>query len=737
MRIEALLFLQKCLASHPPATFQPYLASLLPPIVALAGDRYYKTVAEALRVLSEVVRLLRPSPPAAPGFDYASLVPPVYAVVEKRLQAQDQDQEVKECAITCMGLLVFHLADHPSVNLPQVLPLLLERMRNEITRVTAVKTFALLASQTQLDIKLTTVLQPTVAELCTFLRKSNRPLRQASLTALNTIISNHGGALSDGDVSAAVTELSALIADSDLHVASLALGLGKAIATAKPSSMAEPLKEIALPKALVLLQSSLLQGVALRGVLAFLAELVGQRLAPLPFDALMAQLLALPNQSSLNRHSLVALSQAVAACCHRADAADAGKMISSFTAQLTAANGTSVLALYCLGEIGRLLDLSSSQATLLPAILSGFDAPDEETRAAASFALGSIASGNLAAFVPRILQLVDEASAHDYLLLHALKETIGSGGSALGTFAPQLLPKLLAFAERDEEGVRNVVAECLGRLTAVSPDVVVPKMTELLTSDNAATRATVISSLRTAIIEIGAAPLPPSLQASLPSFLRLLEDPDLRVRHGAVLTLNGLSHGKPSAVREALPSLLPMLYAETAKKPELRHEVNLGPFKHTVDDGLEIRKAAFECMETLLARCADRLELVDFITHLMQGLKDEDDIQLLAHRMVVTLAGHPAAAPIVVASLETMCDGLRATLVRQLKDNAVKQQIDRHAELVRSAMRACRALERMPDSEGVAKFAELCRVTLRGEKLRDRYAAVCAEEEAVTKGGDE
>ena len=189
MRIEALLFLQHSLSSHPPETFQPYMASLLPPIVALADDRYYKTVAEALRVLSEVVRLLRPDPPAV-TFKYDALVPPVYAVVERRLQAQDQDQEVKECAISCMGLMIAHLADHPAVKLETVLPLLLERMRNEITRVTTVKTFALVASA-KLDANLTTpcpggtVLQCVVAELCTFLRKSNRPLRQASLTALD------------------------------------------------------------------------------------------------------------------------------------------------------------------------------------------------------------------------------------------------------------------------------------------------------------------------------------------------------------------------------------------------------------------------------------------------------------------------------------------------------------------------------------------------------------------------
>ncbi len=53
----------------------------------------------------------------------------------------------------------------------------------------------------------------------------------------------------------------------------------------------------------------------------------------------------------------------------------------------------------------------------------------------------------------------------------------------------------------------------------------------------------------------------------------------------------------------------------------LCREVDLGPFKHKIDDGLELRKAAFECMDVLLERCKDRINMPEFITHLEQGLQ--------------------------------------------------------------------------------------------------------------------
>ncbi len=80
----------------------------------------------------------------------------------------------------------------------------------------------------------------------------------------------------------------------------------------------------------------------------------------------------------------------------------------------------------------------------------------------------------------------------------------------------------------------------------------------------------------------------------------------------------------------------------------------MGPFKHTVDDGLDIRKAAFECMYTLLETCLDRVDIYEFLNHVEQGLRDHYDIKMLTHLMVTRLA---QLAPSAV--LQSKCSGTK------------------------------------------------------------------------------
>lgn len=140
----------------------------------------------------------------------------------------------------------------------------------------------------------------------------------------------------------------------------------------------------------------------------------------------------------------------------------------------------------------------------------------------------------------------------------------------------------------------------------------------------------------------------------------------------------------------------------------------MGPFKHTVDDGLDIRKAAFECMYTLLDSCLDRIDVFRFLNHVESGLKDHYDIKMLTYLMVARLAQLcPSAVlqskfwrlkrnfslqQLIIVGLDRLVEPLRATCTTKVKANAVKQEYEKQDELKRSAMRAISALLAIPDA---------------------------------------
>ncbi|KAL6580783.1 Cullin-associated NEDD8-dissociated protein 1 [Orobanche minor] len=95
--------------------------------------------------------------------------------------------EVKDCAITCLGLVISTFGDHLRVELPSCLPVLVNCMGNERNRLTAVKAFAVIAAS-PLHLEISCVLEQVVSELSALLKKANQPLRQATHGTLNTLI---------------------------------------------------------------------------------------------------------------------------------------------------------------------------------------------------------------------------------------------------------------------------------------------------------------------------------------------------------------------------------------------------------------------------------------------------------------------------------------------------------------------------------------------------------------------
>lgn len=75
---------------------------------------------------------------------------------------------------------------------------------------------------------------------------------------------------------------------------------------------------------------------------------------------------------------------------------------------------------------------------------------------------------------------------------------------------------------------------------------------------------------------------------------KMLNDPDLENRRLALGALNSATHNKADIVIPHLSKLVPLVIKESKIKPELVREVQMGPFKHKVDDGLEVRKVSLE-----------------------------------------------------------------------------------------------------------------------------------------------
>lgn len=170
----------------------------------------------------------------------------MFSVTLKRLKATDIDQEVKERAITCMGHMVCHLGDHLRAELQGVLAIFLERLKNEITRLTAVRTITLISASSlkvQYDfysedvfltkqlclfssllsflhyqIDLSSILPEALSVLGSFLRKNQRALKLGTLACLNALVTHHAASIKPAALEPVLSELPALVDESDMHV---------------------------------------------------------------------------------------------------------------------------------------------------------------------------------------------------------------------------------------------------------------------------------------------------------------------------------------------------------------------------------------------------------------------------------------------------------------------------------------------------------------------------------------
>jgi cullin-associated NEDD8-dissociated protein 1 len=283
-------------------------------------------------------------------------------------------------------------------------------------------------------------------------------------------------------------------------------------------------------------------------------------------------------------------------------------------------------------------------------------------------------------FLPMVLQACSAGAAdnkHQYLLLVALKETIvvhvtataSSPSCSSLSFAPYLdtvLPGLLSLARSaPEEGVRNMVAECLGALASIYTDQITSllQQTAHLEQDNKLLVWTVVTSMRFFFSRVALSTVQAEIDAQ--PFLMFLQDPDLDVRRAALLMINAAVHYTPSLVLPHLETLvLPHILVLLSYKQ--KREVQMGPFKHIVDDALPLRKGALTCFETMLYVMPEAIDPAALLEHLTKLLVDNlNETNLQCHQILCKLCSVAPSA--MLCAVESFVDPLQKVISKYEK----------------------------------------------------------------------
>ena len=637
-------------------------------------DRFSKVAVEAFAASSALVRK---------NTDAADKL---FTATFERVKGLDADEEIKSRGLDALADMLFNAQVAAA---PEALAYFADRLTSEVARVAAVDAVAraaaspVIADSPELD----HWAKSCMCELASLLRKTNRALKVGAFNALASLARRVGERLDKDTLDAVVVDIKPLLSDSsDVTLVPLALSTVVEVLSQSPEALPSISEEITPVVVQTLAPSPLIQGASLDALLSFCSAAVAAGQDPMQ---LVQALVATTPATGQPLHTVARCVGAVVRDAPQIAPQVVGDLAKAIEAKPSKKSKHNLaLSLLILGEVSQ-----HAKSTLYETVVAHFDQP-EDVRHAAAVCAGKMAVTQPDALLAPLLKLIQAGDKKRYLALQSVKEVVSAPNVSSEILASLWAP-LFASCEASDEGVRNVAADCVGQLAAREPATYLPQLQQRLHAANASTRATAVAAVRFTLstqqhLEGEHALLSPVVA----DVCALVHDANLDVRRVALSSLNSAMRTRPQLVREHLATLVPELYAQTAIDTSLVRIVDLGPFKHRIDDGLESRKTAFECLHTLLDTCLTQLALDDFVQHVLRGVTDDaDEIKKLAYLMLARLVELAPAA--VSPRLDETVPAFQQTLQAKLKDTAVKQEVERLEDVQKAAVRCLAALSKL------------------------------------------
>lgn len=468
LRIQALQLLESIADTHPSSVLHTFLPKIIQAIVLASKDKFYKVSSEGLDAIEAIIKVITPPRWLLPDPLQQAQLGTLYEVVIDRAAANDADLEVRQRAIHALGTLLARTSGTNGKKLlsmekrTKALDVLQTRLRNEITRVAAVRAInaiALLASAKE-DFPGRWV-QEISLDLGAQLRKSNRTLRGSSLVTLKDIIINPYGLehLENQTIRSVVELLLPLLDANDLHLLGHALSILAKLAQVDAGAVANA--EV-VTRLCNLVQVPLSGGVL--DALLMLVKAIGEQGVG---QELMAKLL-----KDVGVAGDPAVVGKVIGTLLVHGGSQIGVKLEDFTAELETVTDeqNQCLALSTLGEAGLRLGTASPLKPEL--FIKHFKTKSDRVPLVAAVALGRAGAGNVAAYLPTIMKTMDTSGVpqSQYLLLHSIKEILQYASDMdtdVAPYAPQIWSKLLETSRAEDN--KAVGAECIGRLALIDP----------------------------------------------------------------------------------------------------------------------------------------------------------------------------------------------------------------------------------------------------------------------------
>ena len=95
-----------------------------------------------------------------------------------------------------------------------------------------------------------------------------------------------------------------------------------------------------------------------------------------------------------------------------------------------------------------------------------------------------------------------------------------------------------------------------------------------------------------------------------------------------MLCFNTIANVCRDLIEPDIDTLIKQVYPYCETNKALIKQFELGPFKHKVDNGLPLRKATFQVMDSLQRVFAYRLNIADYCENLRHGFNDGNNFKI-------------------------------------------------------------------------------------------------------------